>query len=322
MKKMTWSYLPGKKLTIELVRNNFEKQGYKLLTTRYKNAFQKLEFICPEGHRHRIPWNSWQQGSRCRICKYANHKGRSITLSYEFIKEQFKNEGYKLLTPNFTYITLQKLKFQCSNGHIQSVSWGNWHQGQRCTICKEKIRKDRIFKKVRQSFQDKDCILLATEYFGAKSKINYICPNGHNHSITWNDWQTGYRCSICRTETMNGSGNPNFGNGNAIRGKKNPNWRHGAKCEVYCPTWEDSEFREFIYDRDKDKFCWNPECLGKDGRRVRHHIDYIKKNCDPLNIITICNSCNSRANFNRDYWRNLFSEVMRNRYDFKIAIGV
>jgi len=37
-----------------------------------------------------------------------------------------------------------------------------------------------------------------------------------------------------------------------------------------------------------------------------HHIDYDKENCNENNLITLCNSCNVRANFNRDYWKNIF----------------
>jgi len=41
-----------------------------------------------------------------------------------------------------------------------------------------------------------------------------------------------------------------------------------------------------------------------------HHIDYVKKNCHPDNLITLCRSCNSRANKNRDYWQNLYQGMM------------
>lgn len=33
-----------------------------------------------------------------------------------------------------------------------------------------------------------------------------------------------------------------------------------------------------------------------------HHIDYNKENCKEDNLITTCNKCNTKANYNRDYW--------------------
>ena len=35
-------------------------------------------------------------------------------------------------------------------------------------------------------------------FCGAKEEADYICPNGHSHSIKWNDFQQGNGCSICR----------------------------------------------------------------------------------------------------------------------------
>jgi hypothetical protein len=37
-----------------------------------------------------------------------------------------------------------------------------------------------------------------------------------------------------------------------------------------------------------------------------HHIDYDKQNCKEDNLITVCNNCNTRANFNRSYWQEFF----------------
>jgi len=48
-----------------------------------------------------------------------------------------------------------------------------------------------------------------------------------------------------------------------------------------------------------------------------HHIDYNKKNCDPSNIITVCGSCNSRANKDREYWTKFYREIMNNKYGCK-----
>jgi len=56
-----------------------------------------------------------------------------------------------------------------------------------------------------------------------------------------------------------------------------------------------------IYQRDYLKLH-----LGQLGI---HHIDYNKQNCDEDNLITLCHKCNSKVNFNRDYWFAYFSYI-------------
>jgi hypothetical protein len=41
----------------------------------------------------------------------------------------------------------------------------------------------------------------------------------------------------------------------------------------------------------------------------RNHIDYNKKNCNPNNLISLCNSCHSKTNFDRKYWINYFLNI-------------
>ena len=97
-----------------------------------------------------------------------------------------------------------------------------------------------------------------------------------------------------------------------VSGINNPMWKGGISCEPYCATWNDKEFKEYILERDNYS-CQNPDCWGTSNRIVRHHIDYDKKNCNPSNIITVCNSCNARANKNRGwntgYYNNVLAEL-------------
>lgn len=37
-----------------------------------------------------------------------------------------------------------------------------------------------------------------------------------------------------------------------------------------------------------------------------HHIDYNKENCNPENLITLCQKCHSKTNYNREYWIDYF----------------
>ena len=45
-----------------------------------------------------------------------------------------------------------------------------------------------------------------------------------------------------------------------------------------------------------------------------HHIDYNKKNCDPMNLISTCKSCHSKTRFNRTYWETVLQQLMQNKY--------
>ena len=214
----------------------------------------------------------------------------------EFIGKEFKKEGYILLT-DFYINNKQKLKCICPNGHEYFVSWNHWTNGRRC-ICKYGRHKPSI-DFVRHSFSKEGYTLLSTEYIRAHSKLMYICPKGHRHYTTWAIWNNqGSRCPTCFY--VNNSG-PN-----------NCNWNGGSSFEPYCPEWNDREYKKSILERDNYQ-CQNPDCWQTSKKLTVHHIDYDKKNCGPLNLITLCNSCNSRANANRKrhtvFYRNIL--VMR-----------
>jgi 5-methylcytosine-specific restriction endonuclease McrA len=64
-----------------------------------------------------------------------------------------------------------------------------------------------------------------------------------------------------------------------------------------------------------DKYkCLNPYCSKKSSKLHIHHIDYNKKNCHPSNLITICNSCNSMANKDRNWHQTWYQAIIKNRY--------
>lgn len=116
-----------------------------------------------------------------------------------------------------------------------------------------------------------------------------------------------------RSENFKGEANPNHGN-SILTGEKNPNWRGGIQYAPYPSIWGDSLFKDGV--RERDAFtCQNPECQGGDKRLVIHHIDYDKKNCDTRNLITLCNTCNVRANYNREFWEAGYSEIIRLKYE-------
>lgn len=73
--------------------------------------------------------------------------------------------------------------------------------------------------------------------------------------------------------------------------------------------------KEQIRKRD-DRTC--QEC-GVSGRYTRrrlavHHIDYDKTNCHPSNLIALCDSCHSKTNYNRKYWKRRYQKLLKQRF--------
>lgn len=100
-------------------------------------------------------------------------------------------------------------------------------------------------------------------------------------------------------------------------GAKNANWKGGISTEPYCHIFKDKEWREIIYIRDAAKFCWNPQCSERGSRQALHHINYNKMDCDLRNIITVCISCNSKANGDREWWQSYYQILMSKLYGYK-----
>jgi len=218
-------------------------------------------------------------------------------LTTEFIRENFELEWYILLTK--IYINAhQKLEYICPNGHRHSITWNKWQQGCRCPYCYGNLKLTIEF--VRESFKKYDYILLTKVYINNKQKLEYICPKGHKHSIKWNDWRQGKRCPTCANINKSGSGNPS--------------WKGGISKEPYCQDW-DKDLKEFVKERDGYK-CMNPDCWGKDNMLHVHHINYNKKSCGAENLITVCRSCNSRANTDRKWHEAWYKAILYRRYKY------
>ncbi len=98
-----------------------------------------------------------------------------------------------------------------------------------------------------------------------------------------------------------------------IKGENHWNWKGGISCEPYCEQWRDKEYKESIKERD-GHICLNPSCLKNSKNLCIHHIDYNKKNCHPNNLITLCKSCNTIANFNRQWHQEWYKSIIIIRY--------
>lgn len=175
-----------KRLTYEEVRERIEKEGYILLSTEYINNKQKLEMICPKGHRYIGTWREFQGGCRCSEC------GGTKKKTFEEVKEYIESQGYILKSTE--YINNQtNLDMICPNGHNYSANFNNFKKGYRCKECSGLKEKDIDFIK-RCLHDNYNYAYVSGDYKNAHSKLIIKCDKGHEFTTDWNRIRDG-RCS-------------------------------------------------------------------------------------------------------------------------------
>ena len=166
------------------VKASFEGEGWKL-NSPYETSDKKLEVTCDKGHNILLRWADWQKGIRCAVCH-----GRYI--STEDVSKAFENVDYTLLS-EYKRSDLP-LNFICDKGHHHSITWDCFKQGQRCAVCAGKMRKTQ--NEVESAFSEIGYTLLS-QYINDKTHLEFICSNGHRHSIPWSNFNQGQRCAYC-----------------------------------------------------------------------------------------------------------------------------
>ena len=90
------------------------------------------------------------------------------------------------------------------------------------------------------------------------------------------------------------------------------NWQDGISFKEYGYDF-DKYSRAKIYERDAHT-CQNPKCERCSSKLDTHHIDYDKKNNAEQNIISLCTSCHTKTNFNRNMWKEFYKNIMEKKY--------
>jgi hypothetical protein len=171
------------------------------------------------------------------------------------------------------------IKHYCIDCKINEISYHNWLDGnKRCLFCAHKGTNNPNYKE------------------GVTLQQHY-CKCGNEISLS--NFSTGLRmCRIC----------------SHIK-EKNHNWQGGISKLPYSFDFTE-ELKESIRKRDNYE-CQNcgmteEEHLIVIGKSLGiHHIDYDKENCNKNNLITLCNYCNTRANFNKIYWKEFYQNKRR-----------
>jgi len=192
------------------------------------------------------------------------------------------------------------MKFKCDNGHIFYKTWNMFSSYHICPYCSKRYR--RTITDIKRFCELYKYKLLSKKYENVYSKIKVECPNGHIYETRADTLLGKHWCRQCYYESIsiNNSGENHY------------NWQGGKTFEPYCVSWT-KEYKDYIKERDR-YLCLNPQCYKTSNNLVVHHINYDKKNCRRRNLITLCNSCNVVANYDREWHELWYKTIIERKY--------
>jgi very-short-patch-repair endonuclease len=153
------------KKDLEEIKQYIEQQGYQCLTQYYTNNKQKLDLICPKGHKWFPNWNRFQMGCRCVMC--AGKAKRNI----EEIQEYVKRFGYQVISKVYTG-THNRIELVCPQGHSYSTRWNDFQQGYRCPECREWKNEKKLGEILERVFPNKVRHLDNLDFLG-RQRVDY-----------------------------------------------------------------------------------------------------------------------------------------------------
>jgi len=106
----------------------------------------------------------------------------------------------------------------------------------------------------------------------------------------------------------------------ANKGEKHWNWKGGISFEPYCEN-----FDEPFHERCREFFgrvcveCGKTE--EKNGQKLSvHHVNYDKMVCcngTKPTFVTLCVSCHTKTNYNKEHWEKHFTDMINDKYGGK-----
>lgn len=106
------------------------KKGIKLISTKYKNAKERLLFITEEGYKIFTTWDNMRSSKNYEMVHLKNPY--SIENISTFLK--LNKVQYKILSTEFIGAR-EKLVFYCENHGVFNISWNSIQQGKGCYQC-------------------------------------------------------------------------------------------------------------------------------------------------------------------------------------------
>lgn len=111
----------------------------------------------------------------------------------------FASVGFTLLEEEYIN-SYFRMRFECSNGHVETLSWNKFKNGRGCPQCYYNV--DDMYGQIESAFKKEGYRLITQlgEYKGSKYPLEFVCPEGHRHHICWDSFNSGSRCGKCKPQ--------------------------------------------------------------------------------------------------------------------------
>lgn len=202
--------------------------------------------------------------SRCRNC--------TTTQEFQYYIKIIEHLGFRYVSGIYQNKKSEILISHDICGYKFFTNIRRLVRGDGCARCskKEKLSIQRI----SETISSRNIEILSADYENSHSKLIWRCGEcGMVWKTSWDNIREGHGCPNC----------------NKLLGEKNPRWRGGES--KYPKEWNNS-LKEFVRNRDRRR-CQFPLCTYSDIQSKKlhvHHINGIKENCNPNNLISLCNS--------------------------------
>lgn len=121
-----------KRLTSEQIKTEVEARGCKFISEIFACDTHLVTCICKCGKVRNCSLIDLRRSSGCENCR-----NKQLAIGFEVVKETFAINNCELLENDYKNI-YEPLKFRCSCGLIEYISFDRFRKAKACSVCKPK----------------------------------------------------------------------------------------------------------------------------------------------------------------------------------------
>lgn len=176
---------------LEEIQALARKRGGRCLSDQYISANSKLTFSCAQGHVWQTTPRTFKSSQTwCPVCRYEKRK-RSLA----DLQALAARKGGLCLAKEYVSMN-EKIKWQCSQGHVWKAAACRVQLGTWCRQCaNDKLRSN--IEEMREIAHSRGGKCLSTHYHNNATKLLWECKLGHTWLATPSHIKDGTWCPSC-----------------------------------------------------------------------------------------------------------------------------